>query len=362
MASEKAECTILIPVRNDAAKLRVCLQSVLLGSVVPEIIVLDNGSTDETGTVLEQEFPGVRHVQIGANTGRCHAINTGIHMTKTPYCMTLSPHIRVGKHTVERLIIAAERHPNAYGIQARVMDSENNGVLLSSGIELDAMGKISHRGSGKNFLSRRVRKKYGASAKVLAVGLEASLFRMDRLTGIGIFDERLYGTAEDLDLGIRAALDGLYGLSEPGAVVRGDRSLYEVSDFYKKVQIGNIVYILYKNMPSFQYRLNAPLIRSSVGAIQTRAAHALCMDVEELQSSVLRGKEMCMNAELEKWEAEQGASVTKRPLPEEFCMDVTDERVRNVYPLYLGEKIQGDPGKILQYVRLQCRFWRISAI
>lgn len=30
-------------------------------------------------------------------------------------------------------------------------------------------------------------------------------------------------------------------------------------------------------------------------------------------------------------------SVTKQTLPEEFCMEVKDEEVRRVFPLYLGE-------------------------
>ncbi len=340
------ESTIIIPVRNNGSEIRRCLRSIVKGTIIPEIFVLDNGSTDDTEKILQKEFPEVHHVKLGANTGRAHAVNTGIHLTRTPYCIVFSPEVRVGKHCVESLLRTAKQHPEAYGVQATVLHGKEPATVLSAGLQMDAAGRVSRC----DRMKRRV-------SKVQAVGLEACLLNMEILFEIGIFDERYYGILEDLDLGVRAQLLGYTGVCDPHARVQSPESLFEMTPFYKKVTVGNLVYLLYMNMPDVQYRINARVLKGAPSRRQGRIAEKLGMTSDELENFVLRGKEMCLNAELEVIEADQGASVTKRPLPEEFCMDVTDEKVNHIYPLFLGTRRNSNLQGAFASLKLQGILW-----
>ena len=57
--SSSANVSIVIPVRNEVAKIRACISGILRQTLLPrEIIVLDSGSTDGTLEALAG-FPGV---------------------------------------------------------------------------------------------------------------------------------------------------------------------------------------------------------------------------------------------------------------------------------------------------------------
>ena len=63
-----APISVVIPVRNEAAKIQSCIEG-LIGQTIPisEIIVVDSGSTDGTLEILER-YPGVRVISIAPET------------------------------------------------------------------------------------------------------------------------------------------------------------------------------------------------------------------------------------------------------------------------------------------------------
>ena len=61
----------------------------------------------------------------------------------------------------------------------------------------------------------------------------------------------------------------------------------------------------------------------------------------DADAAVQRGRIMCFQAEMECMERDElGMSVTKQTLPEEFCLKVREDGPVNVYPLYLGERVE----------------------
>ena len=89
--------SVVIPNYNGSDYLRECLDSVLAGSLVPKIIVVDNGSSDCSCEMVEKEYPQVLLLRLKANTGFCHAVNAGLHLVRTPYAMLLNNDTRVEK-------------------------------------------------------------------------------------------------------------------------------------------------------------------------------------------------------------------------------------------------------------------------
>jgi len=73
--------TFTVPCYNSAAYMERCIKSLLPGGEDVEIIIVDDGSTDETAAIadsLEKEYPTIIRVIHKENGGHGSAVNTGI--------------------------------------------------------------------------------------------------------------------------------------------------------------------------------------------------------------------------------------------------------------------------------------------
>ena len=61
--------TVVIPNYNGRNYLQDCLTSLLEGSEVPAIIVVDNGSADESAAMVKEKFPMVKLIALPENRG-----------------------------------------------------------------------------------------------------------------------------------------------------------------------------------------------------------------------------------------------------------------------------------------------------
>ena len=304
------KCTLILPVRKDSAQLRRCLAAVEAGTAVPGIVIMD--CTAEKGALdrIRKKFPAVRVFDMGMNPGRAHAVNTGIHITTTPYvCVLMS-------------------------VQARIMSADDPDRISGAGWSLTAAAEPFVRGRGSK-VSRYMKK-----TKILAPQIDAAMFSMEALETAGILDERFYSRLEDLDLGYRGCMAGFDNLYEPSAVCREMESVNS-SDFYRQLEIGNMVYFRYK------HGLSDP------GRYLRSAIHSKDPGYE---AALQRGAMLSFQAEMEMMErTELEMSVTKQTLPEEFCMEVKDEAVRRVYPLYLGERSEESPADVPDLLKMKLK-------
>src|SRR2546423_43940 len=78
------EITVVIATRDRAAPLGHTLDRLRRLPDHPEIIVVDNGSTDGTPDVVHRHFPGVRLLALGHNLG-AGARNVGVRAARTRY-------------------------------------------------------------------------------------------------------------------------------------------------------------------------------------------------------------------------------------------------------------------------------------
>jgi hypothetical protein len=78
-ARSKATVSVLMPTFNRARYIGEALLSVLTQSHAPhEVLVLDDGSTDDTATVCAAFGDRVRHIHLGENKGKSAALNRGL--------------------------------------------------------------------------------------------------------------------------------------------------------------------------------------------------------------------------------------------------------------------------------------------
>jgi len=76
--------TVVVITRDRAARLRYCLARLAALPEQPRIIVVDNGSADDTGEVLAQAGPRVRGIVLARNAGAAGR-NVGVAHAETPY-------------------------------------------------------------------------------------------------------------------------------------------------------------------------------------------------------------------------------------------------------------------------------------
>ena len=321
--------TLIIPVRRDADKLERSLRSVLSGTVIPQIIVMDCTADPEILRKVREKFPGVRFFDLGMNPGRAHAVNTGFHITQTPYVMTLSPGLIAGKHCVEKLCAALDNDPDLLSAQAKILTAEEPPRISGAGWLLDLSAEPVIRGAGRSAAG------CARKAGITAAQMDAAIYRMEYLEVTGILDERFYTRLEDLDLGYRGLIAGFKNVCEPAAKCREMEST-QTNSFYEQLETGNMEYFRYKyglkgiRLPERKEKKEDP----------QRAA------------ALERGRMLCFQAEIEQMEKEElGMSVTKLTLPEEFYMEIREDGPKGVFPLYVGSKAEESPLQIPDLLR-----------
>ena len=321
--------TLIIPVRRDADKLERSLRSVLSGTVIPQIIVMDCTADPEILGKVREKFPGVRFFDLGMNPGRAHAVNTGFHITQTPYVMTLSPGLIAGKHCVEKLCAALDNDQDLLSAQAKILTAEEPPRISGAGWLLDLSAEPVIRGAGRSAAS------CARKAGITAAQMDAAIYRMEYLEVTGILDERFYTRLEDLDLGYRGLIAGFKNVCEPAAKCREMEST-QTNSFYEQLETGNMEYFRYKyglkgiRLPERKEKKEDP----------QRAA------------ALERGRMLCFQAEIEQMEKEElGMSVTKLTLPEEFYMEIREDGPKGVFPLYVGSKAEESPLQIPDLLR-----------
>lgn len=321
--------TLIIPVRRDADKLERCLRSVLSGTLVPRIIVMDCTADPEKLARTRGKFPGVRFFDLGMNPGRAHAVNTGFHITQTPYAMTLSPALLAGKHCVERLCDALDGDPDLLSAQAKILSAGEPARISGAGWLLDLAAEPVIRGAGRRAASCARR------AGITAAQMDAAIYRMEYLEVTGILDERFYTRLEDLDLGYRGLIAGFKNICEPAAKCR-EMENAQTSAFYEQLETGNMEY--------FRYKYGLKGLRIPEGRAKK--------EDPQRAAALERGRMLCFQAEIEQMEKEElGMSVTNLTLPEEFYMEIREDGPKGVFPLYVGSKAEESPLQIPDLIR-----------
>jgi len=200
--------SVVIPVRNGAATIATQLEALASQSSAPpfEVIVADNGSTDETRAVADT-FDGrlaLRVVDASARRGPAYARNVGAAAARARHLLFCDADDRVSASWVAALHLALAHHPIATGPTyyvdaARLTEAER------------------HRPSVVPVEPRRYLDRVPFSASN-NLGVHAELFRA--LDG---FDVGLQ-CGEDADLSIRAQLAGAsLGWAAEGVVYHARR-------------------------------------------------------------------------------------------------------------------------------------------
>ena len=277
------EITAVLPVRNSRQQLRKCLKALGAGTVVPDIIVVDDGSEDGTAEMVKKCWPSAVYLSISGHMGYAHAANAGLRLVRSEYAFLIRPDLCPGRSCIEKLLEAmrpdkdSEKGSGKAGNAENAADAGNTGKAGNAENTVDIGNTVDTGNTGKAgnvfcavplFLKAEKRKmpeaavekedpsKRGAALSDDAVGKTretaekrkdaagkvreisserrsagkireiltprdgCAMYSMKALEEIGWLDERHFDGLEAFDLSLRGALYGYCTVEVPAAAVR----------------------------------------------------------------------------------------------------------------------------------------------
>lgn len=243
-----SKLVVVVPNWNGADSLGVCLDSLLKQSLKPHIIVVDNGSTDDSVKLIEKHYPEVELIKNSVNCGYAGGVNPGFRRAlemDADYVAAFNNDAVADKDWLKNLAACLDKNPRTGIAAAKVLTADGRS-LDSSGDQYTVWGLPYPRGRGEGDLS-----KYDSQTEIFGASGAASLYRVSMLRDIGLLDEDFFAYYEDVDLSFRAQLAGWRVAYVPAAVVQHEigATSAKLRGFTTYQTLKNQPLLLFKNVP-----------------------------------------------------------------------------------------------------------------
>jgi GT2 family glycosyltransferase len=209
------DISVIIPNWDGIIHLRDCLSSLQKQTFRNfEVIVVDNGSKDDSVNFIKREYPWIKLIELSKNIGFSAACNLGIKAAKGRYIATLNNDTEVIPQWLGHLLKAAEKNEKIGMVASKILLSFETHEIDSVGMLIypDGIGRQRGRGEIDNG-------QFDEDDEILLPSACAALYKMKMLEEIGLFDEDFFAYCEDTDIGLRGRLAGWKAVLAPEAVV-----------------------------------------------------------------------------------------------------------------------------------------------
>jgi GT2 family glycosyltransferase len=221
-----------------------------------EMVVVDNGSTDDSVTWLAREYPKARILRNPSNLGFAAANNQAFRATESPYLVTLNNDTEAATDWLAELVAAVESDAIVGMVASQMLLAHAPSTIDSAGIQVDWTGTAWQRRHGEPA------DKASGFEEVFGPCAGAALYRRSMLSEIGLFDETFFAYYEDVDLAWRAQNAGWRCIYAPQARVFHIHSATGGQDpTRKRYLIGrNKTWTLLKNYPALRFAVTWPFV------------------------------------------------------------------------------------------------------
>lgn len=251
------KATIVIPNINGKGWLRDSIESVYAQTEQDfELIVVDNGSTDES---LDQARayrarPNFTLIENGRNTGFSHAVNQGIAQARGEYVVLFNNDAFAEPEWLAELIRTAEKDERTFAVQSLMLRHYQRELADDAGDYVTILAFACKTGDGRRA------SRYTRERRIFSACAGAALYRKRLLDELGGFDENFFAYFEDVDLSWRANNAGYRCVLCPTARcyhICGASTGAVRYNAFKSVQSGrNSLLLPLKNEPALMLLLN----------------------------------------------------------------------------------------------------------
>jgi hypothetical protein len=247
--------SIVIPHFNGEEILERCLTSLASTAYAnTEIIVVDNGSSDDSAGAAARRHPEIRVIRNPENLGYAGGCHSGLPQANGSYVVFLNNDTEVDPQWLSVLVAAAESDPRIAACQPKLLSISNKNVFDYAGAaggEIDIFGYPFCRGR-IFFTCEKDEGQYDAGGDVFWASGAALFLRKSALEQVGGFDEDFFAHMEEIDLCWRLHLAGWRVVAVPQARVYHHAGATLRPESYQKLfrnHRNNLVMILKNYQP-----------------------------------------------------------------------------------------------------------------
>ncbi len=302
--------SVIIPHYNGAHHLTTCFTA-LRAQTYPhlEIILADNGSSDDSVALTRRDFPEVKILELGYNFGFTGAINRGIEQAQGQILVPLNNDTEVTPGWAQAIVEALSAHPEAGMVACKILLFDRRDTLHSAGDGFGVDGIPLNRG-----VWQKDEGQFDGDLYIFGGCGGAVAYRREMLQDIGLFDEELFMYLEDVDLNWRAQLAGYKAVFAPQAVVYHRLSASGGGVIASYYTGRNTLWVLAKNLPGPLFRRHW---RAILGAQMKIAGDALRAWRGQAARARLRGQLAGLWG-LPRWLGKRPAVQSKRRVEETY--------------------------------------------
>jgi GT2 family glycosyltransferase len=210
---------IVLVTYNGSKWIKKCLAAIENSQYPVMIIIVDNGSSDNTLKIIKEEFNKVQLIESGKNLGFGQANNVGIKLaieSGADYCLLLNQDAYINNDSVETLINILESNSNIGILSPLHLDG--------SGVEFDRnFINFFKRGEINEFINDSYFKSFKDVYDVPYVNAAAWMIKKDCINSVGGFDPIFFHYGEDENYCHRALYHGYKIAITPLTIICHDR-------------------------------------------------------------------------------------------------------------------------------------------
>jgi GT2 family glycosyltransferase len=240
--------TIVIPVWNGRELLLRLLEKLSAQThPITEVLAVDNGSQDGAAEAAERQ--GARVLRLGSNRGFAAAVNHGVEACRTGLVALVNSDVEPDPQWLARLVQAMDAR-DVWFATGKILSASQPNRIDGTYDLLSRSGCAWRVGNG-----RAEGPEFSRACPIAMAPATAALFRTELFRRVGPFDTAFESYLEDVDFGLRCALQGLGGVYVPEAVAHhwGSSSLGKWSPEMVRLIARNQVYLVAKHYPFGQF-------------------------------------------------------------------------------------------------------------
>ncbi len=225
---------------------------------IADVVVADNGSTDNSLVLLKTEFPSVHIIELEKNYGFADGYNQAIAVVKTPYVVLLNSDVEVTQDWLLPLVEEVEQQADVVAVQPKILswrDKTSFEYAGACGGYMDKYGYPFCRGRLLHVLEID-KGQYNSPADVLWTSGACMLVRRDVYVKVGGLDATFFAHQEEIDLCWLMRCRGYRLRCIPSSVVFhvGGGTLEPENPRKTFLNFRNNLLMLYKNIPEYALR------------------------------------------------------------------------------------------------------------
>ncbi|HPF52506.1 MAG TPA: glycosyltransferase family 2 protein [Draconibacterium sp.] len=223
-----------------------------------EIIVADNGSTDQSIKVLKRDFPEIAILDLHTNYGFALGYNLALKEIDADYFVLVNSDVKVAKGWIEPCIRQMEDDEKIAAVQPKVLSYHQPDSFEYAGAAggfIDKYGYPFCRGRILNHVEKDEHQ-YDEPGEIFWATGACMFVRADIFKQAGGFDHDFWAHMEEIDLCWRMKNQGYKITYEPKSVIwhLGGGTLSYGSPRKIFLNFRNNLFMLFKNLPDYKFK------------------------------------------------------------------------------------------------------------